>query len=50
VTRQTDYADVVSKILAAELCAESDLVSLLEELLLEVDIAEGTSCLVACCG
>ena len=49
VAWQTDYADVVSKILAAELCAETDLVSLLEELLFEVDVAESASGLVACC-
>jgi hypothetical protein len=49
VAWQTDYADVVSEILAAELCAETDLVSLLEELLFEVDVAEGASSLVACC-
>ena len=43
---QTDDANVMSHILAAELCAESNLVALLKELLLEGDVAEGTASLV----
>ena len=50
MTRQTHNADVVSQSLAAELCAKSDLLSFLQELLLKVDVAEGTSRLIACCG
>ena len=47
VTRQTDNADVVSHVFAAELCAEPDVVGFLQQLLLQVDVAEGTACLVA---
>ena len=44
---QTDHADVVSQVFASELCSESDLVCLLQEFVLQVDVAEGASCLVA---
>ena len=47
VTGQTDDADVVGKMLTAELCAESNLVGFEQELLLEVDVAEGASGLIA---
>ena len=47
VTRKTDDTDVVSKILAAELCSEADLLSLHEELVLKIDIAESAACLIA---
>ena len=46
VSRKADYSHVVSEILAAELCAEANFVSLLEELLLKFDVTEGTSCLI----
>ncbi len=48
VARQTNHADVVSQILTTELCTESNLVSLVEELVLQVDVAERATGLVAC--
>ena len=47
VARQTDHADVVGQVLATKLGTETDFVGLLEELLLQVDVAEGAACLVA---
>ena len=47
VTGQTDDANVVGKMLAAELCTKSNLVGFEQEFLLEVDVAEGTSGLIA---
>ena len=47
---KTDDADVMGVGDASELCAESYLACLLEELLLKLDIAEGSPCLIACCG
>ncbi len=47
MARQTDYADVVGQILAAELGAQADLCSLLEEFLLKADVAESAAGLVA---
>ena len=44
---KTDDAYVVCEILAAELCAQAYLVALLQELLLQFHVAEGTACLVA---
>ena len=49
VTWQTDYADVVCQILAAELSTQTNLVSLLQKFLFKVDVAECTTSLVACC-
>ena len=49
VTRQTDDTDIVSQILTAELCTQANLVSLFEELVLQVDITEGTTSLITCC-
>ena len=46
MARQTDDADVMCQGLAAKLCAESNLVSLVKQLLLQVDVAEGTARLV----
>ena len=43
VTGQTDNADVVGEVLAAELGAEADVAGCLEELLLQLDIAEGAA-------
>ena len=50
MTRQTDDADVVSQGLAAKLSAQSNLVSLFQQFLLQVNVAEGTTRLVACRG
>ena len=44
---QADDTDVVGKILAAELCAEPDLMCLNEQLGFQVGVAEGAACLVA---
>ena len=49
MTWQSDDTDVVGQVLAAELCAEAYLVSLYEELVLQVDVTESTTCLIACC-
>ena len=43
MARQTDDAHVVCIVLAAELCAEADVVSLFEHLLFQLDVAEGTA-------
>ncbi len=48
MTRQTDHTDVVSQILTTKLGTQTDLLSLLEEFLLEIDITEGTTCLITC--
>jgi hypothetical protein len=47
VAWKTDNADIVRHILATELCTKTDLVGLLEELLLELDVAESAAGLVA---
>ena len=47
VTGQTHHADIVGHVLAAELCTQANLVGLLQELLLQLHIAEGTARLVA---
>ena len=47
VTRQTNHAHVVRHILAAELCTQADLVCLLQQLFLQLNVAERTSGLVA---
>lgn len=47
MTRHTDHADIVSEILTAELSAEADIVGSFEELLLEFDIAESMTILIA---
>ena len=47
VARQTHYAHVMSQVLAAELCAEADLVRLLQQTFLQLDVAERTTGLVA---
>ena len=47
MARQTDDANVVGQILAAELCAQTNLMGLFEQFVLKVDVAESTSCLVA---
>ena len=47
MTRQTDDADVVGKIFAAKLGAETNLVGFFQQLLLQLHVAEGTPCLVA---
>ena len=50
MTRQTNHTDIVSQILTTELGTQANLMSLLQEFLFEVDIAEGTTSLVACGG
>ena len=45
MTGQTDDTDVVSQILAAKLSTQPNLLSLLDELLLQVNVAEGTGLL-----
>ncbi len=45
---QTDHTNVVCQILTTELSTQTNLLSLLQQFLLQVDIAEGTTCLVAC--
>ena len=47
MTGQTDDADVVSQGLAAKLCTQANLVSLVEQFLLQVDVTEGAARLVA---
>ena len=47
VARQADDADVVGHVLAAELGAEADLPGFFEELLFELDVAEGAGGFVA---
>ena len=47
VARQADHADVVAEVLAAELGADPDFAGQLENLFLELDIAEGPRVLVA---
>ena len=48
VARQTDHADIVSQILTAELCTQTNFVSLFKELVLQVDVAESTTSLITC--
>ena len=43
---QTDDADVVSQMFAAKLCSKSNPMGLNEELLLKINIAESTPCLI----
>ena len=50
MTRQTDHTDVVSQILTTKLSSETNLMSLLQEFLFEVDITEGTTSLITCGG
>ena len=47
MARQTDDADVVGQVLAAELCTKTNLVRFLKELLFEVDVAESASRLMS---
>ena len=49
MTRQTDDTDVVSQVLTTKLCTQANFVSLIEELVLQVDVAEGTTSLITCC-
>ena len=49
MTWQTDHADIVSEILTAELCTQANLVSLFEELVLQVNVTESTTRLITCC-
>ena len=49
MTWQTNDANVVCKILATELRTESNLMCFLENLLFQLDVAERTTCFVACC-
>ena len=46
MTRQTDDTNVVSQILTTELGTQTNLLSFLDEFLLEIDIAESATCLV----
>ena len=46
MTRQTDHTDIVSQILTTELCTETNLLSLDDQLLLQIDITEGTTSLI----
>ena len=50
MTRQTDYADIVSQVLTTKLGTQTNLLSLLNQLLLQVDITESTTSLITCCG
>ncbi len=50
VARHADHADVVSEILAAELCAETQAMGCLEKFFLEFDVTEGMSILISLCG
>ena len=50
MTGQTDHTDIVSQILTTKLSTQTNLMSLFQEFLLEIDIAEGTTCLIACRG
>ena len=47
MTRQTDYADIMSQVLAAKLGSKSDFVYFLEQLLLQIQITERASCFIA---
>ena len=47
MTRQTNHADIVSQVLTTKLSSQANLMSLLQQFLLEVNIAEGATCLVA---
>ena len=49
VAWETDDPDVMGEIFSAELSSKPDFLSLLQEFLLEVDVAEGTAGLIACC-
>jgi len=49
MTRQTDDTDVVSQVLTTKLCTQANLVSLIEELVLQVYVTEGTTGLITCC-
>ena len=49
MARQSYYTDIVSKILAAKLCAKANLICSLKQLLLHLHIAEGLTLLAACC-
>ena len=49
MTGQTDDTDVVSQVLTTKLCTQANLVSLIEELVLQVDVAESTAGLITCC-
>ena len=49
MTWKTNHAYVVCQVLAAELGTQTNLVSLLQELLFKVDVAESASGLVASC-
>ena len=48
VAWKTDHTDIVSHILTTKLSTETNLVCFLEELLLELDVTEGTTGLIAC--
>ena len=50
VTRQTNDTDVVSQSLTTKLCTQANLMSLFQELVLKVDVTEGTTSLVTRCG
>ena len=49
VTRQTNHANVVSKILAAELCAQADVVGQFKKFVFEFYIAESASGFITGC-
>ena len=46
MTRQTDHADVVSQILTTKLSTQTDLLSLNNQFLLEVDVTESATGLI----
>ena len=50
MTRQTNYADVVSQVFSTELCTQANFVCFVQQLLFKVNVAEGTSCFVASSG
>ena len=49
VTRQTNHTHVMCQSLTAKLGTQSNLVSLLKELVFQVDVAESASCFIARC-
>ena len=49
MTRQTNHTDIVSQVLTTKLSTQTNLLSLLDELLLEINITESTTSLITGC-
>ena len=47
---QAYYPYIMSEVLSAKLSTKSDAVSFIKELLFQLNVTEGTSCLIARCG